>query len=283
VFLGDGGFDEFIGEGGDDIMVGSAGRGKMAGMSGFDWATYKDNTLGVNADLSIPIVFDEAPTLPQNATLDEYESMEGLSGTKFDDVLSGTNDVAADRAPLSQGGSTGYRGSVLTAEGIALIKGLQEVLGTGVTSFDGGDIILGGDGSDVIRGNGGDDIIDGDKWLDVQIGVFAPGDVNHTGTPNALHNSMTTLAASMFSGAINPGQLAIVRTIRTDATAGDVDVAAFSGVRADYDIVVNTNGTVSVVHARGTQTDGTDTLRNIERLRFSDMEIAVATPPTDIQ
>ena len=43
VFLGDGGFDEFIGEGGDDIMVGSPGRGKMAGMSGFDWATYKDN------------------------------------------------------------------------------------------------------------------------------------------------------------------------------------------------------------------------------------------------
>ncbi len=53
VFLGDGGFDEFIGEGGDDIMVGSAGRGKMAGMSGFDWATYKDNHFGVNADLSI--------------------------------------------------------------------------------------------------------------------------------------------------------------------------------------------------------------------------------------
>jgi len=41
----------------------------------------------VNADLSIPIIFDEAPTLPQNAALDEYESMEGLSGTRFNDVL----------------------------------------------------------------------------------------------------------------------------------------------------------------------------------------------------
>ena len=65
VFLGDGGFDEYIGEGGDDIMVGSAGRGKMAGMSGFDWATYKDNLIAVNADLSIPIIFDEAPALPR--------------------------------------------------------------------------------------------------------------------------------------------------------------------------------------------------------------------------
>ena len=111
VFLGDGGFDEFIGEGGDDIMVGSPGRGKMAGMSGFDWATYKDNVSGVNADLSIPIIFDEAPTLPQNAALDEFESMEGLSGTRFNDVLAGTNDVAADRLRSPTGGTTGYLGS----------------------------------------------------------------------------------------------------------------------------------------------------------------------------
>ncbi len=50
VFLGDGGFDEFIGEGGNEIFVGSAGRGKMVGMSGFDWATYKDNPNFVNAE-----------------------------------------------------------------------------------------------------------------------------------------------------------------------------------------------------------------------------------------
>ena len=49
--------------------------------------------LGVNADLSIPIIFDEAPTLPQNAALDEYESLEGLSGTRFNDVLAGTDDA----------------------------------------------------------------------------------------------------------------------------------------------------------------------------------------------
>ena len=137
VFLGDGGFDEFIGEGGDDIMVGSAGRGKMVGMSGFDWATYKDNPIGVNADLSIPIIFDEAPTLPQNAALDEYESMEGLSGTRFNDVLTGTQRRGRGRAPArSRRHRRAICGSVLDAEGIALIKGLQEVLGAGVTTFD---------------------------------------------------------------------------------------------------------------------------------------------------
>lgn len=288
VFLGDGGFDEFIGEGGDDIFVGSAGRGKMVGMSGFDWATYKDNPNFVNADLSIPIVFDEAPTLPQNAALDEYESVEGLSGTRFNDVLTGTNTLAAERLPALQGGTEGYRGSALDAEGIALIAGLQEVLGAGVTEYSAGDIILGGDGSDVITGQAGDDIIDGDKWLDVQIGVFAPGDTDHTGQPIALHNSMTTLAAAMFNGTINPGQLAIVRTIRnsndqpdSDGIA-DVDRAVFSGARAEYDITFNPNGTVTVAHTGGLATDGTDTIRNVEILDFTDQDISLSAPTLDL-
>ncbi len=297
VFLGDGGFDEFIGEGGDDIMVGSAGRGKMVGMSGFDWATYKDNLTGVNADLSIPIIFDEAPTLPQNAALDEFESMEGFSGTRFNDVLKGTQDVAADRAPLLEGGTTGYLGSVLDAEGIALIQGLQDVLGAGVTTFDGGDIILGGDGSDAITGNGGDDIIDGDKYLDVQIGVFAVGDTEHVGPPIALHKSMTTLAASMFNGSINPGQLGIVRMIKNSTTEeelsstdtivdsdgiADVDRAIFSGARDEYDIDFNTDGTITVAHTGGLATDGTDTLRNIEVLDFTDQDISLVAPTLDL-
>lgn len=283
VFLGDGGFDEFIGEGGDDIMVGSPGRGKMAGMSGFDWATYKDNTFGVNADLSIPIIFDEAPTLPQNASLDEFESIEGLSGTTFNDVLAGTNDVAADRAPLSEGGTTGFLGSALDGEGIEIVRGLQALLGAGVTSFTAGDIILGGDGNDLITGRMGDDIIDGDKWLDVQIGVFAVDDPEHTGTPLSLHNSMTNLASSMFSGVINPGQLGIVRTIRTANGLGDTDTAVFSDIRANYTITSNANGSVTVTHVTvsdGLESDGTDTLWNIERLRFSDIEIGVNVPPT---
>jgi Ca2+-binding RTX toxin-like protein len=285
VFLGDGGFDEFIGEGGDDIMVGSPGRGKMAGMSGFDWVTYKDNGGAINADLSIPIIFDEAPTLPQNAALDEFESMEGLSGTRFDDILTGSNEDATTRVPLSQGGSTGYLGSALDAQGIALINGLQAVLGAGVTSFLAGDILLGGDGSDTLKGLAGDDIIDGDKWLDVQIGVFAANDPNHTGTPIALHNSMKTLATSMFSGAINPAQLGIVRTIRTADGAGDVDTAVYSGLRGEYAFSGTDDGQVVVSHVVEDALDGTDRLRNVERVQFLDggaLNVIVGTPGDDV-
>lgn len=278
VFLGDGGFDEFIGEGGHDIMVGSPGRGKMVGMSGFDWATYKDNGAGVNADLSIPIVFDEAPTIPGNAALDEFESMEGLSGTAFDDILRGTNDDASAMGPTPLGGSGGYRGSALDQAGIELINGLQEVVGTGITSFTGGDILLGGSGSDLIAGQGGDDIIDGDKYLNVRIGVFEEND--GTGAEIDSADSMTELAARMFSGALNPGQLKIVREILDTNESGDVDTALFSDDLANYDITENPDGTVTVAHARGTQTDGTDTLRNIEQLQFADQTIVIAAAAT---
>lgn len=285
VFFGLGGFDEFIAEGGDDIMVGSPGRAKMAGMSGWDWAIYKDNIAGTDADLTRGIVFDENPTPPPNATQDAYESVEGLSGSRFNDVLSGSNTTAAERAPFDPdpaiSGTEGYTGSNLDAAGIARIAGLQAVLGAGVTSFNAGDIILGGDGSDLIRGNGGDDIIDGDKWLNVKIGVYQNVGPNG-GTGNLLFsaNSMTELVTRIFNREINPGQLQIIREILTDTTAGDTDIAVFSDLRANYDITYNANGTISVAHARGTQLDGTDNLRNIERMRFSDVEIAVNQPAT---
>jgi Ca2+-binding RTX toxin-like protein len=299
VFLGDGGFDEFIGEGGDDIMVGSPGRGKMAGMSGFDWATYKDNTSGVNADLSIPIIFDEAPTLPQNASLDEFESMEGLSGTAFNDTLAGTNDVAADRAPLSAGGTTGYLGSELDAQGIALVNGLQAVLGAGVTSFLAGDVILGGDGSDTITGRVGDDIIDGDKWLNVRISIRETVGPNG-GTGAELYGatnikSMTSavtidgvtkpLTTWMLEGKINPGQLQVVREILTADGAGDTDIAVFSDDFENYEIVANSDGSIQVTHVTVSddlESDGSDRISNIETLRFRDQDVSLVKPVVDL-
>ena len=290
VFLGDGGFDEFIAEGGDDIMVGSPGRGKMVGMSGWDWATYKDNVSAVDADFTRGIVFDENPTPPANGTLDAYEAVEGLSGSKYNDNLTGADTIADERRPFNSNpdlsGSEGYGGSRLTKAGVELIAGLQQVLGltnaqmaalaASSVVYDAGEIILGGDGSDTIMGRAGDDIIDGDKWLDVQIGVYAlDAQGQRIGEPLALHNSMTTLANAMFNGSINPGQLAIVRTIRTDATnlalndpLRDIDVAKYQGARSEYTFSATTDGQVIVSHAIEDSLDGTDRLRNIERVQF---------------
>ena len=83
----------------------------------------------------------------------------------------------------------------------------------------------------------------------------------------------------MFNGTINPGQLAIVRTIKSTGDAiADIDMAVFSDDQENYDITMNANGTITVAHTRGTATDGTDTLSNIEVLRFADGELTL-TPP----
>ncbi|MBR0906614.1 peroxidase family protein [Bradyrhizobium liaoningense] len=297
VFLGDGGFDEFIAEGGDDIMVGSLGRGKMAGMSGFDWATYKDSIMKVDADFTRGIVFDENPNPPGFGTLDAYESVEGLSGSKFDDVLTGADTLAEERVAASAGGSEGFRGSALTKEGIERIAGLQAVLGLtnaqmaalapGAIAYNAGEIILGGDGGDTIMGRAGDDIIDGDSWLNVRIAVHAEiGPDGGTGAVLEYHNSMTTLAAKMFSGEINPGQLQIVREITTAGADGvaDIDIARYQGARSEYAFSATAAGELIVSHAVEDSLDGTDRLRNIERLQFLDgnaLNIIVGTPGHD--
>ena len=198
-----------------------------------------------------------------------------------------------------------------------MISGLQAVLGAGgLPPFAAGDIILGGDGSDVIQGNAGDDIIDGDKWLNVRIGIMSgfngngPTGTEVAGNPNI--RSMTSLvtlrldangnmvmrrpaallttkplSAWMFEGKINPGQLQIIREITTagaDAVA-DIDVARYQGNRGEYAFSATADGQVVVTHAVEDSLDGSDKLRNIEKVQFLDggaLNIIVGTPGNDV-
>ena len=96
---------------------------------------------------------------------------------------------------------------------------------------------------------------------------------------------MTTLAANMFSGKINPGQLKILREIKSANGAGDTDVAVFSDVRANYTITGNADGTITVAHtvvSDGLVSDGTDRVRNIEMLRFADGDVSLVKPVVDL-
>ena len=133
---------------------------------------------------------------------------------------------------------------------IGLIAGLQDFLGAGVTSFSAGNIILGGAGSDFLEGRGGNDLIDGDAWLNVQIGVY--DDLAHTNLLSR-HTSMTELVADIFAGTINPGQLGIIREIRTTALDGtpigpDFDTAVFSEPLNNYTIDNPDTGVTIVSH-----------------------------------
>ncbi len=279
VFITGSGFDEVDGEGGVDIMVGSDGPDHFAGGGGFDWASYEHDLLGVKADLEVND-FVEPPVAPSaQGTQDRFADVEGLSGSAFSDILRGSN---ADAADIDVAGTLN---NALTAEAIALIDGLQEVLdrtlGPGASRFAAGDIILGGSGSDLLEGRGGDDIIDGDSWLNVRVSVrsgFDPVTGQPVGEEIATFDSISdpTLLQNMLNGVWNPGQLVIEREV----LSGDdsFDTALFSGAQTDYTIV-HDNGADG---ERGTADDfvtvidnvvgrdGVDRLINVERLQFGD-------------
>ncbi|MBR0793517.1 hypothetical protein JQ631_30940, partial [Bradyrhizobium manausense] len=275
IFVGGGGFDEMIGEGGDDIFVGSDAQDKMDGMSGFDWVTYKNDPFGVTADLGLAIFggvgeIGDHIALPFAASpssiLDRFAEVEGLSGTKYTDILRG-DDVDAVTI-LNHGGATG---GALT--NVGLIDGLQELLGAGATGFATGNIILGGGGGDILEGRGGDDLIDGDKWLNVRISVRQNAD--GSGPEIASFDSMADMFTLMLNGTYNPGQLVAVREIK-DGGFG-FDTAVFSGNLGDYSILFNDAGTpddfnddiVTVIDSVAGR-DGSDRLTHVERLQFAD-------------
>ncbi|MBK6852025.1 MAG: heme peroxidase [Burkholderiales bacterium] len=259
VLIGDGN-DDYDAESGDDIMFGTPGINRAEGMLGFDWVTYARSSEVVDADLA-----NTALLPPDLDNLkDRFDMVEGVSGYNGNDRLKGTDLLAADMV-----------GHELDAAGVARISGLQALL-RGASSFTGGEILLGGGGNDTMTGGAGDDLIDGDAWLNARISVRSlDGQGNPTATELSSHTALSTLAAGLLNGSIKPQQLVIVREIVQATTPGNADVAVFTGNFADYTITVNTDGTRTVTDNVGT--DGTDLIRNVERLQFADQLFTFAT------
>ncbi len=271
VIIGDGGNDDYDSEGGDDIMVTGPGIERNEGMLGFDWVTHRLDPQAARADMN----FTGLMPPDVDAIRDRFDLVEGLSGWTKDDILRGDSLTAVNM---------GTAHSLNNAGQINRIAGLQGLLGAGVTSFTGGNIIIGGAGSDLIEGRGGNDLIDGDAQLNVQL--EAPDPSTADPLDKKLVNGATQLQADIFARKFNPGAVNIIRSIDTPVPAPtDIDTAQFSDVLANYQVVPNPDDPTmfTVVHTGGTGIDGTDTLHNIERLQFSDQTVLLSgdnPPPT---
>ncbi len=297
--------NDFDAESGDDIMVQGESVMRNEGMFGFDWAIFKGVAFGGNADMRIPIFTTEQADILRN----RFDKTEALSGWQYDDVLIGDDRVFGEIAPGDTVATTEniFFNDGLDQEGIDRIAGLSEIVAVGPTGFfKSGNILLGGAGSDILEGNGGDDIIDGDRWLNVRIRITGPDQENTTeneiATVDSLKHVFTaeenpawagqSLFDLMISRTIVPNQLHIVREILTDgADPADQDVAVFNDISTNYDIAFNPDGTITVTHVtvsdivdpateRNLVSDGVDTLRNIEILRFLDGDLIVDQEPT---
>ena len=93
VLLATGGNADFDAETGDDIMVGGLGTDRFFGQFGFDWATYKNDPFGIEADMNNRLF--APPSLPASpgAILDRYAQTEALSGSAKSDILRGDDEI----------------------------------------------------------------------------------------------------------------------------------------------------------------------------------------------
>ncbi len=260
VIIGDAGNDDYDAEAGDDVMVTGPGIERNEGVFGFDWVTYERDPQAANADLTLAGI----PLPPDLDNIrDRFDLVEGLSGGDLNDVLRGDNRTAADLAAAP--GDPATDNNELSAANIGLIEGLATQLGA--TSFNGGNIIIGGAGSDLIEGRGGDDWIDGDAMLEVSL--------TH-GTE--VQPNMAGYASRVFAGTIDPGDIQIKRAIVPGAPAvGEIDNAVFTGPRANYTITTVSPTRVTVTDTVGT--DGTDTLSNVELAQFTDTTVQLIALP----
>jgi len=277
VLNGQGNDTDYDGEAGDDIMVQGAGIQRNNGMAGFDWAIHKGDPNAANSDLGIPIFVNQQEFILR----DRFDLVEGLSGWKFNDVLTGAERPIGTApvvgTPLSNN---------LTQEGADRITGLQSILGVARVSDpnavlfnpdNGGDILLGGGGSDRIMGKSGNDIIDGDAWLNVRIAVSGMAGVTSA-------DSMSELKSYMLAGTLKPNQLSIVREILRDGDGTETDVALYRDISSNYLFNRNADGSLTVNHATPVAglafNDGVDRLLNIEKLEFGNGEQLWVTKQT---
>ena len=304
ILFGQGGDDDYDMEGGDDIGLAGPGVEKVAGASGYDWEIGLQDPQPQDADLNLPIL---PLDILQVGVRDRYNEVEALSGGPLDDKLRGDDVVP------SQVGGGGFIGcSVLDQDGVNRIAGLSELIPTlptpladvvaasaskdcpvlsGTHVWGDGNIILGGGGSDTLEGRGANDIIDGDRYLNVRLSVRGANgaEIGSAASMTAKYlrdaaGALTgpTLQEAVFAGNVDPGNIVAVRELLS--AGGGTDTAVFSDVAANYTVTttggtgeLGSPGSVTTVVHNGGGIDGTDTLRNIERLVFSD-SVTPATP-----
>ncbi|MBG6180245.1 peroxidase family protein [Arthrobacter sp. CAN_A1] len=310
VAIGQGGDDDYDMEGGDDIGVAGPGIEKNVGAAGYDWSISQGDPQPMDGDLDLPVPALDVLTVGVRDKHNEMEALSGWKFNdkiRGDDIVpsdvGGGGFIGCD--VLDQAGVDRINGLSSLLPASALTTPLADVAANSVIGpgecpglegpvWGAGNILLGGAGSDLLEGRGADDLLDGDAFLSVRLSVrtAAGEEIGSAGVEGAGQSAMAsqylrdvngnltgpTLQQDVFAGVVDPGNIFAVREILTPANGTSVDIAQFSDLEANYDVTTSPAGaavgspgsTTTVVHARGTQADGTDTVRNVEELRFSD-------------
>lgn len=300
VLIGGAQGDKMQGFSGDDIMLGAGGFDKFLGELGFDWGSYELETHGVDVDQNLRLFIPNANQAAGDAVRDFWVSTEGVSGTAYNDDIKGEAGGKVD--PLNELSNTslifGLQDGWNGAKNNFFAPGTQ-------VHFSEGNMLLGGGGSDRITGDsiktaialgninpaavltGGNDIIDGDAWLHVELlqGYQAGSQIMREIVFGNLDGSPDTRATDVDTAVYN--DVIANYVIRYDSD-GDgvltiVDNVISASNASEALLRGDAQGFVQIIHnvpTGGTTipgipnaNDGTDMVRNIERLEFANQSV----------
>ncbi len=251
---GGAGEDELHGDNGNDRLYGGAGKDNLLGGNGSDVADYSFAPRGVNVTLGWgSTIIDDG-----HGNQDVLWGIENLSGSNFDDILSGEwysfdniidglggNDTiyGKDGNDTLNGGDGvdrvygGNGNDVLNGD-----NGNDDLYGENgddtLRGGEGNDTLNGGDGVDIVYGGNGNDALNGDNGNDRLFGENGDDTINgnagddvlqgYAGNDSLIGGDGNDLA--WYSGAISnyrlqhtgPGKYRLTSTLASDATtAGD--------------------------------------------------------------
>jgi len=235
-----------------------------------------------------------------NNTLDGGTGADVLTGGEGNDtyIIGHAGDMVVERAgegtdtvraSLSYALGANMENLVLT--GTDDLSGIGNTLSNAITGNAGNNLLDGGAGADVLTGGDGNDTYIVDDVNDVVTEATGEGsDTVRASVSYALGENVENLVLTgtgHLNGTGNAQANAITGNAgdnRITGGAGDdlidggegQDTAVFSGLLSDYTITRNANGTLTITDGTNGR-DGTDTLRNMEFLSFTDGTIALPT------
>ena len=233
--------------------------------------------------------FGAAPpvdSFQQVLVLDEATTVTLKGDTGWDFTVAGTEISKVTRIDGSGVTATGALGAIVasaqTSDAVTFIGGA------------GDDVFRGGAGNDTLQGGSGNDtyIIDAGSAGDTLVEA-ANGGVDRvvSDSVNLDLNTYTNIEDAALTGSLdlsitgNAGRNILTGNAGNNLIDGGTgaDTAVFTGNQADYSVVHNGDGSVTVTDMRATPQDGSDTLSNVEYLQFADGRHSVNPgAPTDI-
>jgi Ca2+-binding RTX toxin-like protein len=261
---------------GNDLLEGGTGNDSLAGGAGNDTLCGGDVSGSLASDGTDTAVF-QGNYADYSATYDSatgwYTIIDGVAGRDGTDMVRSVEFFQ-------------FNDSVRPA---------AQLLGTLTDGTDANDSLSGGIGNDTLNGGLGDDTLQGGGGNDLIAGGFGNDTASYAGAANAVTVSLALTGAQSTGGAGSDTLTGIENLIGgngNDRLTGDFqdnqldggpgndtlvggggrNVAGYSGAAADYTVDV-AGGVVTVTDRVGG--DGTDTLTQIDRLKFANEGLAL--------